>query len=44
MELRGDNLETSVPIHYGLVNWTLGVEPMMKPNTRFMTPYKGVAI
>jgi acetyl/propionyl-CoA carboxylase alpha subunit len=39
MELRGDNLETSVPLHYGLVNWTLGIEPMMKPNTRFMTPY-----
>jgi acetyl/propionyl-CoA carboxylase alpha subunit len=39
MELRGDNLETSVPLHYGLVNWTLGVEPMMKPNTQFMTPY-----
>ncbi|MFP6655371.1 MAG: biotin/lipoyl-containing protein, partial [Myxococcota bacterium] len=39
MELRGDNLETSVPLHYGLVNWTLGIEPMLKPNTRFMTPY-----
>lgn len=39
MELRGVNLETSVPLHYGLVNWTLGIEPMMKPNTRFMTPY-----
>jgi len=39
MELRGDKLETSVPIHYGLINWTLGLEPMMKPNTRFMTPY-----
>lgn len=39
MELRGENLETSVPLHYGLVNWTLGIEPMMKPNTRFMTPY-----
>jgi acetyl/propionyl-CoA carboxylase alpha subunit len=39
MELRGDDLQTSVPIHYGLVNWTLGIEPMMKPNTRFMTPY-----
>ena len=39
MELRGDDLETSVPLHYGLVNWTLGLEPMMKPNTRFMTPY-----
>jgi acetyl/propionyl-CoA carboxylase alpha subunit len=41
MELRGDDLETSVPLHYGLVNWTLGVEPMMKPNTRFMGPYLG---
>ena len=39
MELRGDDLATSVPLHYGLVNWTLGVEPMMKPNTRFMGPY-----
>jgi acetyl/propionyl-CoA carboxylase alpha subunit len=39
MELRGDNLQTSIGIHYGLVNWTLGVEPMMKPNTSFMTPY-----
>jgi hypothetical protein len=39
MELRGDDLETSVPLHYGLVNWTLGLEPMMKPNTRFMIPY-----
>ena len=39
MELRGDDLETSVPLHYGLVNWLLGVEPMLKPNTRFMGPY-----
>jgi len=39
MKLRGDDLETSVPIHYGLVNWTLGLEPMMKPNTGFMGPY-----
>ena len=39
MELRGDDLQTSVPLHYGLVNWTLGIEPMMKPNTRFMGPY-----
>lgn len=39
MELRGDDLQTSVPLHYGLINWTLGLEPMMKPNTRFMTPY-----
>jgi acetyl/propionyl-CoA carboxylase alpha subunit len=39
MELRGDDLQTSVPLHYGLVNWTLGVEPMMKPPPRFMGPY-----
>ena len=39
MELRGDDLATSVPLHYGLVNWTLGLEPMMKPNTGFMVPY-----
>jgi biotin carboxyl carrier protein len=39
MELRGDNLQTSIGLHYGLVNWTLGIEPMMKPNTGFMTPY-----
>ncbi len=39
MELRGDDLSTSVPIHYGLVNWMLGIEPMLKPNTGFMVPY-----
>ncbi len=39
MELRGDDVQTSVAIHYGLVNWTLGIEPMLKPNTRFMGPY-----
>ena len=38
-ELRGDNLETSIPVQYGLINWTLGIEPMMKPNPRFLTHY-----
>ena len=38
-ELRGDDLETNIPVQYGLINWTLGVEPMMKPNTRFLTHY-----
>ena len=38
-EIRGDDVETSVPVQYGLINWTLGLEPMMKPNTRFLSPY-----
>ncbi len=38
-EIRGDNLETNIPVQYGLINWTLGIEPMMKPNTRFLTHY-----
>jgi acetyl/propionyl-CoA carboxylase alpha subunit len=38
-EIRGADLETSMPVQYGLINWTLGVEPMMKPNTRFLTHY-----
>ncbi len=38
-EIRGDDLETNVPVQYGLINWILGVEPMMKPNTRFLTHY-----
>ncbi len=38
-ELRGDDLETNLPVQYGLINWTIGIEPMMKPNTRFLTYY-----
>jgi len=38
-EIRGEDLETSMPVQYGLINWTIGVEPMMKPNTRFLTHY-----
>ncbi|MCH2173566.1 biotin carboxylase [Myxococcota bacterium] len=38
-EIRGDDLETNIPVQYGLINWILGVEPMMKPNTRFLTHY-----
>jgi acetyl/propionyl-CoA carboxylase alpha subunit len=38
-EIRGDDLETNVPVQYGLINWILGIEPMMKPNTRFLTHY-----
>ena len=36
-EVRGDDLETSIPVQYGLINWLLGVEPMLKPGTRFLT-------
>ena len=38
-ELRGDDLETNIPVQYGLINWILGQDPMMKPNTRFLTHY-----
>ena len=38
-EIRGDDVETSCPVQYGLINWTLGLEPMMKPNTRFLGYY-----
>jgi biotin carboxyl carrier protein len=38
-EIRGDDLETNIPVQYGLINWILGVEPMIKPNTRFLTHY-----
>jgi acetyl/propionyl-CoA carboxylase alpha subunit len=38
-ELRGVDLETNMPVQYGLINWMIGVEPMMKPNTRFLTHY-----
>jgi acetyl/propionyl-CoA carboxylase alpha subunit len=38
-EIRGVDLETSMKVQYGLINWTIGIEPMMKPNTRFLTAY-----
>ncbi len=38
-EIRGVDLETSMKVQYGLINWTIGVEPMMKPNTRFLMSY-----
>lgn len=39
MELRGDGVQTNSPVQYGLVSWILGVEPMMKHSTRFLTHY-----
>ncbi len=38
-EIRGDDLETNIPVQYGLINWIIGTEPMMKPNTGFLTHY-----
>lgn len=37
--LRGEDLQTNLGVHYGLINWILGKDPMFKPNTRFMTSY-----
>ncbi len=39
MELRGDDLQTNLPVHYGLVHWLLGKGVMAKPSTRFMQSY-----
>jgi biotin carboxyl carrier protein len=38
-ELRGDDLQTNLPVHYGLIQWFLGKGVMAEPNTRFMIPY-----
>ena len=40
-ELRGDELETNTPVHYGLINWFLGKGAMSEPDTRFMSSYLG---
>jgi acetyl/propionyl-CoA carboxylase alpha subunit len=38
-ELRGADLQTNMPVHYGLINWILGHDIMFKPNTKFMLSY-----
>lgn len=38
-ELRGQNLETNLQVHYGLASWFLGKDAMAKPSTQFMTAY-----
>ena len=38
-ELRGEDLQTNISVHYGLLNWFLGHDPMAKPDTRFMLGY-----
>ncbi len=37
--LRGQDLQTNLPVHYGLINWILGKDVLFKPNTRFMMSY-----
>jgi acetyl/propionyl-CoA carboxylase alpha subunit len=39
MELRGDDLQTNLPAHYGLVQWFLGKGVMSEPTTGFMGPF-----
>ncbi len=36
MSLRGQDLRTNCPVQYGLINWLLGHEPMLKPDTGFL--------
>ncbi len=38
-ELRGDDLQTNTPVHYGIINWFLGKGAMGEPDTRFMSSY-----
>jgi acetyl/propionyl-CoA carboxylase alpha subunit len=38
-ELRGEDLQTNMPVHYGLIQWMLGKDAMVKPSTRFMSAY-----
>ena len=38
-ELRGDDLQTNLPVHYGLIQWFIGKGVMAEPNTRFMASY-----
>ncbi|MDG2308666.1 MAG: biotin carboxylase N-terminal domain-containing protein [Candidatus Binatia bacterium] len=37
--LRGDDLQTNLPVHYGLVQWFLGKGVMAEPTTGFMQPF-----
>lgn len=38
-ELRGDDLQTNLLVHYGLIQWFLGRGVMAEPTTRFMRSY-----
>ncbi|MEC8940376.1 MAG: biotin/lipoyl-containing protein, partial [SAR324 cluster bacterium] len=43
MEVRGHDLHLNVDFHYGLLHWLLGNDPMLKPNTRFVSAYLALA-
>jgi acetyl/propionyl-CoA carboxylase alpha subunit len=38
-EMRGENLQTNMQMHFGLLNFIIGTDPMLKPSTRFMGGY-----
>jgi acetyl/propionyl-CoA carboxylase alpha subunit len=38
-ELRGYDVETNLQVHYGLLSWMLGQQPLVKPSTQFMSYY-----
>lgn len=38
-DLGGRNVETNLPVHYGLIGWILGKDPMFQPTTAFMAHY-----
>jgi acetyl/propionyl-CoA carboxylase alpha subunit len=38
-EIRGYELHTNLQVHYGLLSWILGHDPMGKPSTQFMIRY-----
>jgi len=39
MELRGDDLQTNLSLHYGMIQWFLGKGVMAEPGTRFLQSY-----
>jgi acetyl/propionyl-CoA carboxylase alpha subunit len=38
-DMRGYELHTNLQVHYGLLSWILGHDPMLKPSTQFMIRY-----
>jgi acetyl/propionyl-CoA carboxylase alpha subunit len=38
-ELRGQDVITNQPFHYGLIHWMVGCDPMIKPATPFVRAY-----